>query len=46
MEINEFEELVDKGIAEIPQKFLKKLGEEKTNATLTAIRRSRDEAKE
>ena len=25
MEINEFEELVDKGIAEIPQKFLKKL---------------------
>jgi len=30
----------------IRQKFLKKLGEEKTNATLTAIRRSRDEAKE
>jgi predicted Zn-dependent protease with MMP-like domain len=25
MDINEFEELVDKGIAEIPQKFLKKL---------------------
>jgi predicted Zn-dependent protease with MMP-like domain len=25
MEINEFEELVDKGIAEIPQKFLEKL---------------------
>lgn len=30
----------------IRQKFLKKLGEEKTNATLKAIQRSRDEAKE
>lgn len=29
----------------IKQKFLKKLGEEKTNATINAIRRSRDEAK-
>lgn len=30
----------------IKQKFLKKLGEEKTSATIKAIQRSRDEAKE